>query len=164
LSRQDVIKQVLAIEIPESRAFMHLDTVFTMVNYNQYTIHPHILDAAGAINVYTITCDAKSPRGVKIVPSTDLVAALKKATGQKEIDLIPCGGGDSIEAAREQWNDGSNTLTVAPGIVVTYQRNRASNDAMRAHGLRVLEIVGSELGRGRGGPRCMSQPLVREDI
>jgi arginine deiminase len=164
LSRQTTIKQILAIEIPESRAFMHLDTVFTMVNYNQYTIHPDILDSGGGINIYTITGDPESSRGLKIVHSNDLVGALKKATNQQEIDLIPCGGSDIIESAREQWNDGSNTLAVAPGIVVTYERNRASNNAMRDHGLRVIEIVGSELGRGRGGPRCMSQPLVREDI
>ncbi|GHU92905.1 arginine deiminase [Spirochaetia bacterium] len=164
LSRQSAIKQILAIEIPESRAFMHLDTVFTMVNYNQYTIHPDILDSAGGINIYTITADQESPLGIKIVHSNDLSDVLKKATHQQEIDLITCGGSDGIESAREQWNDGSNTLAVAPGIVVTYERNRASNNAMREHGLEVIEIVGSELGRGRGGPRCMSQPLVREDI
>jgi arginine deiminase len=164
LSQQSVIKQILAIEIPESRAFMHLDTVFTMVNYNQFTIHPDILDSHGGINVYAITAEPKSPRGLKFSQSSDLVSALKTATHQKEIDLIPCGGGDPIEAAREQWNDGSNTLSVAPGVAVTYERNWASNKAMRDHGIRVIEIVGSELGRGRGGPRCMSQPLVREDI
>ncbi|MDR1775493.1 MAG: arginine deiminase [Actinomycetes bacterium] len=163
-ARQTDIKKILAFEIPETRAFMHLDTVFTQVNYNQFTIHPAIQNEAGGLNIYAITADKESPRGLRFEHSTDLVSTLKLALDVDELDLIPCGGGDPLVAAREQWNDGSNTLAVAPGVVVTYDRNVASNEVMRQHGLEVHEIIGSELARGRGGPRCMSQPLVRADL
>lgn len=78
--------------------------------------------------------------------------------------MIPTGGGDAIAAAREQWNDGSNTLAIAPGKVVTYDRNYVSNQLLRQAGITVLEIPSGELSRGRGGPRCMSQPFWRESI
>ncbi|MCL2680376.1 MAG: arginine deiminase family protein, partial [Coriobacteriia bacterium] len=96
--------------------------------------------------------------------SDDLVGTLKKTVGAAEVDLIPCGGGDPLVAAREQWSDGSNTLALAPGVVVAYERNYVSNELMRTHGLTVIEITGSELVRGRGGPRCMSQPLRRAPL
>lgn len=89
---------------------------------------------------------------------------LKENLHLSELDLIPTGGGDPIAAPREQWNDGSNTLVIAPGEVVTYDRNYVSNDLLRKHGIIVHEIRSSELSRGRGGPRCMSCPLVREDL
>jgi arginine deiminase len=163
-SRQSDIQKILAFEIPETRAFMHLDTVFTQVNYNQFTIHPAIQNEAGGLNIYAIEADAESPRGLSFKHSDDLEGTLKSALAVDELDLIPCGGGDPLVAAREQWNDGSNTLAAAPGVVVTYDRNYASNEVMREHGLEVHEIIGSELARGRGGPRCMSQPILREDI
>jgi len=163
-SQQDIIKRVLALEIPETRAFMHLDTVFTMVNYNQFTVHPAILTEDGHMNVFTIEADESSPRGLSFTHTTDLAATLKKNLHADGRDVIPCGGADPVVAAREQWNDGSNTLAVAPGVVVTYDRNVVSNQVLREHGMTVLELKGSEISRGRGGPRCMSQPLVREDI
>lgn len=78
--------------------------------------------------------------------------------------MIFCGGGDEIASAREQWNDGSNTLAIAPGVVVTYDRNYISNECLREQGIKVIEIPSGELSRGRGGPRCMSMPLYREDV
>ena len=81
----------------------------------------------------------------------------------KNITLIPCGGGDKIISEREQWNDGSNTLCIAPGVVIVYDRNNITNAVLRRYGIKVLEMHGSELSRGRGGPRCMSMPLVRSD-
>ncbi len=89
---------------------------------------------------------------------------MKKELGLSELDLIPTGDGDPIIAGREQWNDGSNTLAIAPGVVVTYNRNYVSNELLRKHGLKVIDTLSSELSRGRGGPRCMSMPLVREDL
>lgn len=153
---------ILAIKIPHNHAMMHLDTVFTMINYDQFTVHPFILDKAGKIDIYVLQPDDHN--GVKITEKNDLVQVLKENLHLSELDLIPTGGGDPIAAPREQWNDGSNTLAIAPGEVVTYDRNYVSNDLLRKHGIIVHEIRSSELSRGRGGPRCMSCPLVREDL
>ncbi|MCT3536874.1 arginine deiminase [Lactobacillus crispatus] len=153
---------ILAIKIPHNHAMMHLDTVFTMINYDQFTVHPFILDKAGKIDIYVLQPDDHN--GVKITEKNDLVQVLKENLNLSELDLIPTGGGDPIAAPREQWNDGSNTLAIAPGEVVTYDRNYVSNDLLRKHGIIVHEIRSSELSRGRGGPRCMSCPLVREDL
>lgn len=153
---------ILAIKIPHNHAMMHLDTVFTMINYNQFTVHPFILDKAGKIDIYVLQPDDHN--GVKITEKNDLVQVLKENLHLSELDLIPTGGGDPIAAPHEQWNDGSNTLAIAPGEVVTYDRNYVSNDLLRKHGIIVHEIRSSELSRGRGGPRCMSCPLIREDL
>ena len=162
-NRQNKIKKVLAIEIPKCRAFMHLDTVFTMVDYNKFTIHPAIQGPKGNMNIYILE---KGPdvETLKITHRTSLMEALKEVLGLSELVLIPCGGGDAIASAREQWNDGSNTLAIAPGVVVTYDRNYVSNTLLREHGIEVIEVLSSELSRGRGGPRCMSMPIVRKDI
>ncbi|TKH18888.1 arginine deiminase [Bacillus wiedmannii] len=162
-SRQNKIKKVLAIEIPKCRAFMHLDTVFTMVDYDKFTIHPAIQGPKGNMNIYILE---KGPdvETLKITHRNSLMEALKEVLGLSELVLIPCGGGDAIASAREQWNDGSNTLAIAPGVVVTYDRNYVSNTLLREHGIEVIEVLSSELSRGRGGPRCMSMPIVRKDI
>ncbi len=161
--RQSNIKRVVAVEIPKTRAFMHLDTVFTMVDYDKFTIHPEIQGANGEMDIYILE-KGSNEETLKVTHKTNLLETLKEVLGLKEIALIPCGGGDVIAAPREQWNDGSNTLAIAPGVVVTYDRNYISNKLLREYGIEVIEIVGSELVRGRGGPRCMSMPLVREDI
>jgi arginine deiminase len=153
------IKEVLAVQIPPLRAFMHLDTVFTMIDRDKFTVYPGILD-----RVITYRLTPGGSNGIKVTPEQDLVGALKKSLRLPAVSLIQSGGGDTITAAREQWNDSTNTLAIAPGVVVTYSRNEASNEVLRRNGIEVLEIDGSELVRGRGGPRCMSMPLVREDI
>jgi len=162
-SRQNKIKKVLAIEIPKCRAFMHLDTVFTMVDYDKFTIHPAIQGPKGNMNIYILE-KGTDEETLKITHRTSLMEALKEVLGLRELVLIPCGGGDVIASAREQWNDGSNTLAIAPGVVVTYDRNYVSNTLLREHGIEVIEVLSSELSRGRGGPRCMSMPIVRKDI
>ncbi|MBO1627199.1 arginine deiminase [Bacillus cereus] len=162
-SRQNKIKKVLAIEIPKCRAFMHLDTVFTMVDYDKFTIHPAIQGPKGNMNIYILE-KGQDEETLKITHRTSLTEALKEVLGLSELVLIPCGGGDVIASAREQWNDGSNTLAIAPGVVVTYDRNYVSNALLREHGIEVIEVLSSELSRGRGGPRCMSMPIVRKDI
>ncbi|WP_416808613.1 arginine deiminase [Bacillus thuringiensis] len=162
-SRQNKIKKVLAIEIPKCRAFMHLDTVFTMVDYDKFTIHPAIQGPKGNMNIYILE-KGSDEETLKITHRTSLMEALKEVLGLSELVLIPCGGGDVIASAREQWNDGSNTLAIAPGVVVTYDRNDVSNTLLREHGIEVIEVLSSELSRGRGGPRCMSMPIVRKDI
>ncbi len=152
------LKEVMAVQIPAIRAFMHLDTVFTMVDRDKFTIYPGIQDK---VSVYKLT---RGKNGVKVSVEDDLEDALKKSLKLPAIKFIQSGGGDIITAAREQWNDSTNTLAIAPGVVVTYGRNEASNEVLRQNGVEVLEIDGSELVRGRGGPRCMSMPLCREDI
>lgn len=153
---------ILAIKIPHNHAMMHLDTVFTMINTDQFTVHPFILNKSGEIDIYVL--QPGKNKQLQITHKRDLVKVLKEYLHLPEIDLIPTGGGDPVAAAREQWNDGSNTLAIAPGEVVTYDRNYVSNQVLREHGILVHEIRSSELSRGRGGPRCMSCPLVRADL
>ncbi|API89587.1 arginine deiminase [Marinilactibacillus sp. 15R] len=160
-SSNSTFKKILAIEIPHVRAMMHLDTVFTMIDTDKFTIHPGIQSLDGKMSVYILQ-PGKAKDEIDVTHQTDLSAALKAALNLSEIALIPCGGGDAIAAPREQWNDGSNTLAIKPGVVVTYNRNYVSNELMREHGVKVLEIPSSELSRGRGGPRCMSMPLSRD--
>lgn len=163
LFKNSDFKRVIAMEIPKIRAFMHLDTVFTMIDYDKFTIHPEIRELDGKINTYILE-KVEGQQYPKITHETDLEHVLRTALGLPKVTLIECGAGDPIAAAREQWNDGSNTLTIAPGVVVTYDRNYITNQKLRDEGIEVIEVPGAELVRGRGGPRCMSMPLVREDI
>ena len=157
------IDTVLAFNIPESRAFMHLDTVFTQIDKYTFTYHPGIM---GTLQVFEITegfdPDTFEDLNVKEI-NAPLEEILEKYLKHK-VTLIPCAGGDKVSSEREQWNDGSNTLCIAPGTVVVYDRNDVTNKELVKAGIKVIEIHGSELGRGRGGPRCMSMPLVREDV
>lgn len=152
------IDTILAFNIPNSRAFMHLDTVFTQIDYDKFTYHPGIMDT---LQVFEIKEDVA--QGVKVEEINDSLENILEKYLKKDITLIPCGGGDKIISEREQWNDGSNTLCIAPGVVIVYDRNNITNAVLRRYGIKVLEMHGSELSRGRGGPRCMSMPLVRSD-
>ena len=149
---------ILAFSIPNCRAFMHLDTVFTQIDYDKFTYHPGIMDT---LQVFEITEGVNGEINVKEMKDS-LQHILTKYIG-REVTLIPCGAGDKIISEREQWNDGSNTLCIAPGVVIVYDRNNVTNEVLRRAGIKVLEIEGAELSRGRGGPRCMSMPLYRED-
>lgn len=158
--KNSTIKTVLGFDIPKARAFMHLDTVFTQIDVDKFTIHPGIL---GPLTVYEIT-PGEGDEELKVTRvDSDLEHILAKHLGVPKVDLIKCGGDDRIAAEREQWNDGSNTLCIAPGVIVVYQRNVVTNELLRQKGIKVLEIPSAELSRGRGGPRCMSMPLVREN-
>ena len=157
------IDTILAFNIPESRAFMHLDTVFTQIDYDKFTFHPGIMDT---LEVFEMTegdiPDSDEDLNVKKVEGS-LEEILERYLGRR-VTLIPCAGGERISSEREQWNDGTNTLCIAPGVVVVYDRNNITNNILREHGIKVLEMSSAELSRGRGGPRCMSMPLVREDL
>ena len=157
-SHTSPVETILAFNIPNSRAFMHLDTVFTQIDHDKFTIHPGIM---GPLTVFEIKADGKGGINVRERNET-LEEILTEYVGEK-VKLLPCGGGDRIAAEREQWNDGSNTLCVRPGTVVVYQRNNVTNDVLRKEGINVLEMPSAELSRGRGGPRCMSMPIWRED-
>jgi arginine deiminase len=162
-ANQTEIKKVLAVDIPKKRAFMHLDTVFTMVDYDKFSVHHEILDSKGEAETYILE-KGDSEKTLKITALRDVKDALKQVLYLDRIDFIPCAGGDIIAAPREQWTDGSNTLSIAPGVVITYDRNVITNRLLREHGIEVIEVPSAELSRGRGGPRCMSMPIVREDI
>lgn len=153
-------KKVLVFDIPKSRAFMHLDTVFTMVDYDKFTIHPEI---EGPLGVYEITLGAGGKLEFNAMKD-ELQNILAMELGLPAVELIRCGGGDLLAAQREQWNDGSNTLCIAPGTVITYERNYVSNELLDKKGIKVLTMPSAELSRGRGGPRCMSCPVNRVDL
>ena len=157
------ITKVLAVSIPKKRSFMHLDTVFTMLDRNMFSIHPWILDKVGNIDAYLLK-RGETPDILSIKPFTSISESLKEALEVDNIEFIPCAGGDIIASAREQWSDGTNTLAIAPGVVVTYDRNYITNRIFRKKGLEVIEVPSAELSRGRGGPRCMSMPIFREDF
>ncbi|OQY34941.1 MAG: arginine deiminase [Spirochaetaceae bacterium 4572_59] len=161
INSNNTIEEVLVIQIPFKRAYMHLDTVFTMLDRDKFTIFPGI---ERDLKVFSLKKSEGKSGGLKISPGKDLSTSLSASLKLDSVMIIPSGGGDKITAAREQWNDSTNTLAIAPGTVVTYRRNSASNESLRKHGVKVVEIEGSELVRGRGGPRCMSMPLRRKDI
>ncbi len=151
------IDTVLAFNIPQTRAFMHLDTVFTQVDRAKFTVHPGILET---LRVFELT--GKGQKNVRVREVTmPLDRLLAKYLGMDHVQLIRCGGDSQIAAEREQWNDGANTLCIAPGTVVVYDRNYVTNRLLEDSGVKVLKFNGSELSRGRGGPRCMSMPFQR---
>ena len=151
------IGRVLAIDIPKTRSYMHLDTVMTMVDYDKFTIHPSILPT---LRTFSLT-----KAGGKLVIEPEkrkLAETLAEALHLERVTMIHCGGGSVIDAAREQWNDGTNTLAISPGEVIAFSRNYVTNGILRDNGVKVHEIPSAELSRGRGGPRCMSMPLWRD--
>jgi len=157
ISEETGIQRVLAIDIPKTRSYMHLDTVMTMVDYDKFTIHPSILPA-----VRTFSLTKKAGQLIIEPEKRKLAETLADTLHLDRVTMIHCGGTSAIDAAREQWNDGTNTLAVAPGEVIAFSRNYVTNGILRDNGVTVYEIPSAELSRGRGGPRCMSMPLWRE--
>lgn len=152
---------ILAFDIPKSRAFMHLDTVFTMVDHDKFTIHPEI---EGPLTVYAL--HKTDDQGNYTIQKETMILeeVLAKHLGLEKVTLLRCGGKRGIDAGREQWNDGSNTLAIAPGEVIVYSRNHVTNKLLEENGIKLHIMPSSELSRGRGGPRCMSMPLEREPL
>ena len=152
---------VLAFTIPQARTFMHLDTVFSQVDKNKFAIHKGCYEK---LKIYRLTKDANAEGKLKVIALEEKLEDVLESYINMPITLIPCGGGDKISADREQWSDGSNTVAIAPGEVIAYERNDITNEALMKNGIKVHIIPSSELSRGRGGPRCMCMPLIREEV
>lgn len=178
------VKSVIIVEIPRQRSFMHLDTIFTIINRNECLIYPPVILPSGSQAAKVTTVDLTKKRALAYSEQKSLLAALKK----KGFDLDPiyCGGKTAVDQQREQWTDGANAFALAPGIILLYERNVRTAEALARHGYHIvyeddlllgrteletwtnkkyaLQIAGNELSRARGGPRCMTMPLEREEL
>jgi arginine deiminase len=152
-------KQVIALNLPKHRSCMHLDTVMTHIDIDTFSVYPEIIN--NSLETWSLTPNTDGQMNVELMPN--YVKALESALDVDQLKLITTGG-DNYEAEREQWNDANNVLTVKPGVVIGYERNVYTNEKYDKAGIQVLSIPGNELGRGRGGARCMSCPIERDSI
>ena len=132
--------------------------MLTQIDRDKFLVHPTILDS---LQIFELVPGKNGEPEARCVGES-VEAVLAEAVGVEQVTLLRCGGGDQIAAQREQWNDGSNVLCIRPGTVIAYDRNYVTNRLLENEGIEVLKIPSGELSRGRGGPRCMSMPLVRE--
>lgn len=177
------VQTIIVVELPKKRSFMHLDTVFTITNRHECLIYPPVILPRGsqAASVHRIDL---TKRSISFSPEKSLIGALKKQG--MDLEPIYCGGKAVVDQQREQWTDGANAFALAPGVVLLYERNVRTAEELNAHGYNIvyeddlllgrtemetwtdkkyaLQIQGNELSRARGGPRCMTMPLEREDV
>jgi arginine deiminase len=178
------VKTAIIVDIPRQRSFMHLDTIFTFINRHECLIYPPVILPSGSEAAKVTSVDLTKKRALNFHAEKSLLDALKKC----DFDLQPiyCGGDSAIDQQREQWTDGANAFALAPGIILLYERNVRTAEALAKHGYHIvyeddlllgrteletwtdkkyaLQIAGNELSRARGGPRCMTMPLEREEL
>jgi arginine deiminase len=177
------VKTIIVVELPRQRSFMHLDTVFTFTSRNECLIYPPVILPGGS-QAATVTTIDLTRKGITYAPQKSLLGALRK----RGFDLEPiyCGGKSAVDQQREQWTDGANAFTLAPGIILLYERNVRTAEELAKHGYHIvyeddlllgrteletwtdtkyaIQMAGHELSRARGGPRCMTMPLAREEL
>jgi arginine deiminase len=156
LFEDDLAHTVLAVPIAQERATMHLDTVCTMVDVDKIVMYPNVADH---LEAFTVT--EGDPGVLEVGRAEPFLVAAAKAMEIDTLHQIDTGL-DPVTAEREQWDDGNNTLALAPRLAVAYERNVQTNARLEQAGIEVIAIAGSELGSGRGGPRCMSCPIARD--
>jgi len=159
LFRAGTVDTVIAVELPRERAFMHLDTAMTMVDRDAFSVFPYLPLELRSFTLHRIGSEGE----FKLEENKELFPVVADVLGVERIRVLRTPI-DRSGAEREQWNDGNNFLALAPGVVVGYERNTTTNDYLADEGIQVVPIVGEELGRGRGGPRCLTCPIEREAV